>query len=150
MKTIGNPEVSFEVADEFSGKNLLALRMNIKGLLVGTLKSPTYLPSFIGSLEHILTDDVYFNSGISREDYTRFFLIQGHLTEHYRITLEETFDDYEKRVIKSDKHIFFYFNHHQDVFFDHDAMISHRFEVVEIESHKDALNKFKEYVKINR
>lgn len=149
MKTIGNSEISFEVVNEFSGKNLLNLRMNIKGLLVGTLESPTYLPSFIGSLECILTDDIYFNSDISRNDYTRFFLIQGHLTAHYRITLEETFDDYEKRVIKNNKCIFFYFNHHKEVFFEYDVMISHKIEVVEIESYKDALRKFKEYININ-
>ncbi|WP_201510395.1 hypothetical protein, partial [Psychrobacter alimentarius] len=132
MKKIGNSEISFEVANNFTEKNLLCLRVNIKGKIIGTLQSPTYLPSFIGSLKSILIDDVYFSSDINTSNYKDFFLINGDLTNNYRFTLEETFDDYEKRVIRNNKVVFFYLNLHEDSFFNYDIIIKNQFEFVSI------------------
>lgn len=149
MKKIGNSEISFEVANNFTEKNLLCLRVNIKGKIIGTLQSPTYLPSFIGSLKSILIDDVYFSSDINTSNYKDFFLINGDLTNNYRFTLEETFDDYEKRVIRNNKVVFFYLNLHEDSFFNYDIIIKNQFEFVSIGDYKDALEKLKIYIELN-
>ena len=45
MKKIGNSEISFEVANNFTEKNLLCLRVNIKGKIIGTLLNR---PDYIG------------------------------------------------------------------------------------------------------
>ncbi|WP_227430692.1 hypothetical protein [Psychrobacter sp. I-STPA6b] len=149
MKIIGNSEISFEVANNFTEEKLLCLRMIIKGNVIGTLQSPTYLPSFIGALNSILVDDCYFNAHIDTTNYRNFFLVDGKVTNNYRLTLEETFDDYEKRVIRNDNFIFFYFNLHDDYFFDYDIFLKNIFEFVSIGNYQDALLKFNNYIELN-
>ena len=150
MKIIGNSEISFEVANNFTETNLLCLRMNINGNLVGTLQSSTYLPSFIGALKSILVDDYYFNTHIDTTNYRSFFLDEDVLINTYRLTLEETFDDYEKRAVRNNIFIFFYFNLHDDCFFEYDFILKNAFKFVSIENYKDALIKLNDYIEENR
>ena len=148
MKIIGNSEISFEVANNFTEKNLLCLRILIKGNVIGTLQSPTYMPSFISALKSILVDDNYFNADINTTNYRNFFLVDHILINTYRLTLEETFDDYEKRAVRNDNFIFFYFNLHDDCFFDYDIISKNIFEFVSIDSYEDALLKLNNYIEL--
>lgn len=73
MKIIGNHEVSFELTGSSPEKKLSNIRINIKGSLIGTFQSPTYLPGFIGALKSILEDESYFNNDINIVNYKDFF-----------------------------------------------------------------------------
>lgn len=148
MEKIGNSEISFEIVNNTTEIKYLYIRININGKEVGTLDSPTYLPSFLSSLKSIITDDYYFNSDINKINYKSFFIIDGHVTNYYRITLEETFDDYEKRVIRNNDFIFFYFNNYEDGFFEYDMVLNNVFEIITIENYRLAVSELYDYVEL--
>ena len=148
MKKIGNPEILFEIVDNSAETRYLYIRISINGKIVGTLESPTYLPSFLSSLKSILSDDYYFNGDVNNCNYESFFIVNGHITNNYRITLEETFDDYEKRVIRNNNFIFFYFNNYEDGFFEYDVILNNVFEVITIENYRLALSELCDYIEL--
>lgn len=148
IKKIGNPEILFEIVDNSAETRYLYIRISINGKIVGTLESPTYLPSFLSSLKSILSDDYYFNGDVNNSNYKSFFIVNGHITNNYRITLEETFDDYEKRVIRNNNFIFFYFNNYEDGFFEYDVILNNVFEVITIENYRLALSELCDYIEL--
>lgn len=149
IKVIGNAELSFEITDEFFKEKLACIRMIINGNKIGTLQSPTYLPSFIGALNSILNSDYFFNYGINTSNYKSFFMEGNNITNLYRVTFEETFDDYEKRVIRNEDFVFFYFNHLNNRFFNYDVIQKKIFEFVSINNYKDALLQLNNYINLH-
>ena len=94
MNRIGNDQVFIEFDGNYQNSNFIPLRLCIEGEYLGTLDSPTYVTSFINSLKNLLTDNYYYSNVINDENCKKFFYPKGLLSENYRITLEETFDDF--------------------------------------------------------
>ena len=148
MKKIGNDVIFFEVDDSYSFDGLLPLRINIKGHYLGTLESPTYLTSFMGEMESIVQDHCYLNEN-ARIDNIESILFNeyGELVDMYRVTIEETFDDFSKRVVRNNESIFFYFKLFSNTFFEYSEVKKDK-DVLECISQKDyvdALALLKEY-----
>lgn len=148
MKTIGNGVIFFEVDDSYSFDGLLPLRINIKGHYLGTLESPTYLTSFMGEMESIVQDNCYLNEN-ARIDNIESILFNeyGELVDIYRITIEETFDDFSKRVVRNNESIFFYFKLFSNAFFEYSEVKENEdiLECISKKDYVDALALLKEY-----
>ena len=89
------------------------------GEYLGTLDSPTYVTSFIYSLKNLLNDNYYYSNVINDENCKKFFYPKGLLSENYRITLEETFDDFSKRAARNNNTIYFTWFLYEDHFFEY-------------------------------
>lgn len=149
MKKIGNDVIFFEVDDSYNFDGLLPLRINIKGHYLGTLESPTYLTSFMGEMESIVQDKCYLNEN-ARIDNIESILFDEYceLVDMYRVTIEETFDDFSKRVVRNNESIFFYFKLFRNAFFEYPEIKENK-DVLECISKKDyvhALEFLKKYI----
>jgi len=148
MKKIGNEVIFFEVDESYNFDGLLPLRINIKGHYLGTLESPTYLTSFMGEMESIVQDNYYLNENASIDNIESILFNEyGELVDMYRITIEETFDDFSKRVVRNNESIFFYFRLYSNTFFNYPEVKENK-EVLEYISKKDyvdAVELLKEY-----
>ncbi|QBQ64785.1 hypothetical protein EXH44_10815 [Actinobacillus indolicus] len=91
----------------------------VDGFKLGTLNSPTYIPSFISSLDSILLEDVYFCENINI-DLFYDLVLSGKLESRNNFTLEETFDDFMKRCIRSRENLYFYFKLYKDHYFNYE------------------------------
>ena len=67
------------------------------GIYIGTLDSETYLPSLIYQLFSIF-DDKYYRKEVDDKNATNIL----HLDD-FLLTLEETFDDFIKRIVRGEK-----------------------------------------------
>lgn len=149
MRIIGNISMFFEIGESIGSKNLIPIRININGNYLGTLESTTYLPSFIGSLEYILEGECYSNNEANTENIKSIlFNKDGELTDKYRVTFEETFDDFSKRVVRSDELIFFYYELHCDSYFNYPDIEegSRILETIPKKDYINALELLKKYI----
>ena len=145
---IGTKEFSFTVLNVNPQRYLLALTMNIKGLSFGTLESPTYMPSFVGALRTLLQSSSYKNYNLTTENFFDNLCINNDLIDHYRLTLEETFDDFSKIGVRNQESVFFLFRLHENPFFAYPNLIENIIyaEYVTINSVELALNGLSEYI----
>lgn len=119
MKQIGNEEIYIEIDLNTYSKNMANLVLIVDGFKLGTLNSPTYIPSFINSLDSILLEDVYFCENINI-DLFYDLVLSGKLESRNNFTLEETFDDFMKRCIRSRENLYFYFKLYKDHYFNYE------------------------------
>ncbi|WP_208717147.1 hypothetical protein [Actinobacillus indolicus] len=119
MKQIGNKEIYIEIDLNTYSKNMANLVLIVDGFKLGTLNSPTYIPSFISSLDSILLEDVYFCENINI-DLFYDLVLSGKLESRNNFTLEETFDDFMKRCIRSRENLYFYFKLYKDHYFNYE------------------------------
>ncbi|HHP0320377.1 MULTISPECIES: hypothetical protein [Acinetobacter calcoaceticus/baumannii complex] len=119
MKKIGNNQIFIEFDENNPNGDLIPLRLCIGGEYLGTLDSPTYVVAFINSLKSLLTDDYYYSNSISDENYEIFFYPEGVVSDNYRITLEETFDDFSKRAARNNDTVYFTWFLYPDHFFEY-------------------------------
>ena len=119
MNRIGNDQVFIEFDGNYQNSNFIPLRLCIEGEYLGTLDSPTYVTSFIYSLKNLLNDNYYYSNVINDENCKNFFYPNGLLSENYRITLEETFDDFSKRAARNNNTIYFTWFLYEDHFFEY-------------------------------
>ena len=99
IKKIGNQEIYIEIISSTYCNNMANLVLVIDGLKIGTLSSPTYIPSFINSLESLLVEEIYFCEKMDK-DLFREIIREGKLENENIFTLEETFDDFMKKMHK--------------------------------------------------
>lgn len=114
---IGTKEFSFTILNINPQKSLISLKININGLSFGTLDSPTYMPSFIEDLRTLLQEPTHKNYNLTLENFLENLCINHDLNDHYRLTLEETFDDFSKIGVRNQESIFFLFKLHENPFF---------------------------------
>ncbi|WP_218946268.1 MULTISPECIES: hypothetical protein [Acinetobacter] len=147
---IGTKEFSFSILNKYTHKNLIALKMNINKHSYGTFDSPTYIPSFIGSLKNLIQDPIYKNDNLTIENYLENLSTNHELTTHYRLTLEETFDDFSKVAVRNQNSIFFLFKLHKDPFFSYPNLVEGIIyaDHVNINSVNSALDDLIEYIKV--
>ena len=149
MKIVGNKIIYFEINDNCHFNNLVPLRISINNKYLGTLESPTYLPSFVGSLESILESNYHMNE-MATIDNIRSILFNGYgeLVDTYRITLEDTFDDFSKRIIRNRDNIFFCFKLHENPFFKYPNMNADEYiiECIPKEYYVSALDALARYI----
>ena len=145
---IGTKEFSFTILNINPQRDLVPLTMNINGLSLGTLESPTYIPSFIGNLRELLQDPFYKNYNLTSDNFAENLCINNELIKHYNLTLEETFDDFSKRGVRNQESIFFLFKLHENPFFTYPNLIENIIyaEYVTINSVELALNGLSEYI----
>ncbi|UNU73958.1 hypothetical protein LU293_03415 [Moraxella nasovis] len=118
MKLIGNKDIYLEVDIVTYCNNMAHLVLIIGNTRIGTLDSPTYIPSFIASLESLLLENVYFYENMNIDVFTKMAL-GGELENKNAFTLEDTFDDFMKRCIRSKDNLYFYFKLYTDHFFEY-------------------------------
>ncbi|GAA5585457.1 hypothetical protein Acal01_00589 [Acinetobacter calcoaceticus] len=145
---IGTKEFSFTILNINPQKNFLPLTININGLSFGTLDSPTYMPSFIGDLKALLQAPFHKNYNLTIENFLENLCINQELIEHYRLTLEETFDDFSKIGVRNQESIFFLFKLHKNPFFIYPNLSEEIIyaEHVPINSVESALSELMKYV----
>ncbi|MGY4676060.1 hypothetical protein ACWIWA_11070, partial [Ursidibacter arcticus] len=105
MKQIGNKEIYIEIELNTYSNNMASFVLVIDGFKLGTLNSPTYIPSFINSLDSILLEDVYFCENMNMDLFCELVL-SGELENKNNFTLEETFDDFMKRCVRSSEDLY--------------------------------------------
>lgn len=119
---------SIEVDNENTQKSidgvikLAPIRLIINSNYIGTLDSPTYIPSFIyGVGEKILCKNtIYFNKEINFYNYKQFFMALDELkSSQYINMLEETFDDFFLRTVRNSTDVFFSWEIIDDPFFSY-------------------------------
>ncbi|TNH02322.1 hypothetical protein FHQ30_13160, partial [Pasteurellaceae bacterium Phil11] len=96
---IGNSNFYFEINEMELKQKLAPLQIVINGNVLGTLDDTTYLPSLLSSLEAILKEKYYYNESINCNNYKNKFF-NGDFCADYRITLEDSFDDFIKRCAR--------------------------------------------------
>jgi len=145
---IGTKEFSFTIRNINPQRDLVPLTMNINGLSLGTLESPTYIPSFIGDLRGLLQDPFYKNYNLTVDNFLKNLCINDELIDHYKLTLEETFDDFSKIGVRNQESIFFLFKLHENPFFTYPELIENIIyaEHVSIDSVEFALKGLMEYI----
>lgn len=112
--------IELEVVDSLFEYDLVPLRFCISGKYFGTLESPTYLPSFLASLDYLLNDDFYYTESINSENYRNYFIEDNFdFIDNYMCTFEETFDDFSKRCARNKTHIFMTWQLHAYPFFSY-------------------------------
>ncbi|MFC3901929.1 hypothetical protein SAMN05421749_101598 [Acinetobacter marinus] len=117
MANLGNKDFYFEIAaNEIQGK-LVPIRIFINGEIIGTLDSPTYMPSFINCLISLLKDPYYYRQNLNEEEFFNNLKRSLDTDDNFRITFEETFDDYVKRAGRNDNKVFFLWYIHKNHFF---------------------------------
>jgi len=126
MKKIGNNQVFIEFDENNLNGNLIPLRLCIGGEYLGTLDSPTYVVAFINSLKSLLTDSYYYSNSINDENYEIFFYPEGVISDNYRITLEETFDDFSKRAARNKDTVYFTWFLYSDHFFEYKDNVANK------------------------
>lgn len=119
MKILGTKKIFLEVDDSNIEMDLVPVRLCIMGNFIGTLESGTYMPSFIGALKDILENDHYYNRSINDSNFKSFFYEDKVICDSFRVTLEETFDDFSKRVVRNDNDIYFTWFLYADHFFNY-------------------------------
>ena len=119
MRILGNKKIFLEVDDSHIEVDLVPIRLCIMGNYIGTLDSGTYMPSFIGALKDILEKDFYYSQFVNDSNFKSFFYGEGELCDAFRVTLEETFDDFNKRVVRNDKDIYFTWFLYAEHFFNY-------------------------------
>lgn len=105
---IEHENVILEVLQDKLEFDLVPLRLCISGHDLGTLDDATYLPSFIGALKSLVNDAHYYDGSINEDNYKEKMLGDNNdLSDFpYGLTLEETFDDFSKRVVWNKTHIY--------------------------------------------
>ncbi|RKL85743.1 hypothetical protein D6D65_08955 [Moraxella catarrhalis] len=118
----------------------------IDGLKIGTLSSPTYIPSFINSLESLLVEEIYFCEKMDR-DLFREIIREGKLENENIFTLEETFDYFMKRCIRDRGNFYFYFKLYEEHFFSYENITVNTpmIKIVSINKFVEFLNELKSY-----
>ena len=94
---LGNNNFLFEISENNLRFNFASLRIWFGDIYIGTLDSETYLPSLIYQLFSIF-DDKYYRKEVDDKNATNIL----HLDD-FLLTLEETFDDFIKRVVRGEK-----------------------------------------------
>ncbi|MGV6988192.1 hypothetical protein ACWA5Z_04210 [Testudinibacter sp. P80/BLE/0925] len=103
---VGNSNFYFEINEMELKQKLVPLQIVISGNVLGTLDDTTYLPSLLSSLELILKETYYYDESINCNNYKSRFFLNGDFCSGYRITLEDSFDDFIKRCARNDKKVF--------------------------------------------
>ena len=119
MKSIGNKDIYLEIDDGIYFENMAHLVLVIGDTRIGTFYSPTYIPSFISSLESLLLENIYFCENMNIDIFTKIVL-NGELEDKNNFTLEDTFDDFMKRCIRGEDNLYFYFKLYKDHFFEYE------------------------------
>ncbi|MPX19025.1 hypothetical protein [Moraxella catarrhalis] len=114
--------ISFEIG-RYESSLFLPIAISLGNLRIGTLNSPTYIPSFLHDIKRLIHDDYYFCNDINNDNFMSFFKTNdGKIIDNYYFTLEETFDDFTKRSIRNKVDIFFYFYLNKKPFFCYDDL----------------------------
>lgn len=119
MHKIGNQDIYLEIDTSTYFDNMANIILVIDGFKIGTLNSPTYIPSFISSLEELLINKIYFCEKINADLFCEI-VGKGELENKNIFTLEETFDDFMKRCIRSKENFYFYFKLYKEHFFNYE------------------------------
>lgn len=146
IKKIGNQEIYLEIISSTYCNNMANLVLVIDGLKIGTLSSPTYIPSFINSLESLLVEEIYFCEKMDK-DLFREIIREGKLENENIFTLEETFDDFMKRCIRDRGNFYFYFKLYEEHFFSYKntTVNTPMIKIVSINKFVEFLNELKSY-----
>lgn len=145
---IGKEDFYFSILEKNIENNLLfPIKININGLSFGTFDSPTYMPSFIYSLQRLIQSKEDSNQFFDRINFLEKFFINNELVDNYHFTLEETFDDFAIRCAKNNKFIFFLFQLDENPFFTYPHLEVGKIyaESIPIESVEFALKKLIKY-----
>ena len=147
MKKIGNKYIYIEIDMRTYSNNMANFVLVIDEFKLGTLSSPTYIPSFIDSLESILLEEVYFCEKININLFNDI-VSRGELENKNYFTLEETFDDFMKRCIRGKENLYFYFKLYKEHFFDYENTQVNIpiIKTISIENFKSFLNDIKIYL----
>ena len=146
MKKIGNQEIYLEIISSTYCNNMANLVLVIDGLKIGTLSSPTYIPSFMNSLESLLVEEIYFCEKMDK-DLFHEIIREGKLENENIFTLEETFDDLMKRCIRDRENFYFYFKLYEEHFFSYENITVNTpmIKIVSINKFVEFLNELKSY-----
>ena len=115
------------------------------GIYIGTLDSETYLPSLIYQLFSIF-DDKYYRKEVDDKNATNIL----HLDD-FLLTLEETFDDFIKRIVRGEK-IYWSLVLSKDHFFKYENVIPEVEYIKEIyiDEYICYCNAFIDFLKMNK
>lgn len=143
---IGNKDIYIKIDIGTHSNNMANFILVVDGLGLGTLSSPTYIPSFINSLNSILLEEVYYCENINIDLFNEI-VQKGELENKNNFTLEETFDDFMKRCIRGRENIYFYFKLHEEHFFSYKNIEINMpiIKVINIKSFIDFLEKINIY-----
>ncbi|MGR3807751.1 hypothetical protein [Pasteurella testudinis] len=119
---VGNSDFYFEINEMELKQKLVPLQIVISGNVLGTLDDTTYLPFLLSSLELILKETYYYDESINCNNYKSRFFLNGDFCSGYRITLEDSFDDFIKRCARNDKKVFFAWKLNDDAFFNYEEI----------------------------
>lgn len=146
MQTIGNQYIHLNINKTTPSDNTANLVLVVDGFKLGAFSCATYIPSFIASLDSLVSDDTYFYPSMTDELFTDM-VFHGDLENSYMFTLEETFDDFMKRCIRTDKKMYFYFKLYSEHFFDYPNITADVpvIKMIPIHEFMDFLQKIKAY-----
>ena len=116
---LGNSKAFIEIDDSNIEMDLVPLRLCIDGNIIGTLETGTYMPSFIGALKEIIENDYYQIDGVDDSNFKDIFYKDGVLCDNFRVTFEESFDDFSRRVLRNKNSIYFTSFLYVDHYFDY-------------------------------
>ncbi|MEN8321179.1 hypothetical protein [Acinetobacter junii] len=106
MIKLGKESFFFELLPQDKIDKLIAVRICINGNMLGTLESPTYMPSFLNDLKNLISSPYYYNGNLNIDN--SFEVLKESIDSgDYIVVLEETFDDYIKRFARNDVEMFF-------------------------------------------
>ncbi|MNV99950.1 hypothetical protein D3C71_1953850 [compost metagenome] len=95
-----------------------------------------------------MQDPFYKNYNLTVDNFLKNLCINDELIDHYKLTLEETFDDFSKIGVRNQESIFFLFKLHENPFFTYPELIENIIyaEHVSINSVEFALKGLMEYI----
>lgn len=135
---------NFGIEFESISKNYCKLRLKFDANIIGTLDDETYIPSFISSLDRLLKDNYYYEETISDVNFKEFLFLNDQVSDLYRVTLEDTFDDFIKRAVRNENKIYFYFCLVNEPFFSYEMEDGESFfSIVNIKDFEWVLDNFK-------
>ena len=142
---LGNKNFSFEISEQNLRFNFVSLRIWFGSIYIGTLDSETYLPSFISQLFSIF-DDKYYRK--EANDKSAAYILSS---DSFFLTLEETFDDFIKKVVRGEKKIYWSLTLSKNHFFEYKNIIPEVEYIKEvcIEEYIYCCNEFIDFLKRN-
>ena len=143
---LGNNNFLFEISENNLRFNFASLRIWFGDIYIGTLDSETYLPSLIYQLFSIF-DDKYYRKEVDDKNATNIL----HLDD-FLLTLEETFDDFIKRVVRGEEKIYWSLVLSEDHFFKYENVIPEveYIKEVYIDEYICCCNAFIDFLKMNK
>ncbi|RZH26520.1 hypothetical protein EXD98_15140 [Acinetobacter pittii] len=108
MIKLGNQNFNFQILPGKMNDKLIPIRIYINGNILGDLEYSTYMPSFLAEIKSVIKDSYYYKGDFNKDSFYEILKeAVDDVEKGYKITLEETFDDFIKRVGRNDNEVFF-------------------------------------------